>query len=158
GRIHYRKAVFGRDIVAAVHWDGSLADVWDARSGVRVTTIENAGARGPDVDVAVSADGRWLAIAGQAPQVQIWDAMGSTGAVALPAGDVRGVAFDPARPRIATASHSGVAAIWDVVEGRRLMTLQDAGEPMDHVAYSPDGAWIANASRDGVVRVWDALS
>ena len=39
-----------------------------------------------------------------------------------------------------------------------MMTLQDAGEPMDHVAYSPDGAWIANASRDGLVRVWDAES
>ncbi|TMQ10992.1 MAG: hypothetical protein E6J90_35530 [Deltaproteobacteria bacterium] len=159
GRIHYRKAVFGRgDMIAAVRWDGSLADVWDARSGVRVTTIDNAAARGPDVDIAVSPDGRWLAIAGQGPEVQVWDTTGWTRVASLPAKDVPSIAFDPARPRIATVSRSGVAAIWDVVEGRRLMTLQDAGEVMDHVAYSPDGAWIASASRDGVVRVWDASS
>ncbi|HEY6174273.1 MAG TPA: serine/threonine-protein kinase [Kofleriaceae bacterium] len=157
GHIHYRKAVFGRaDMIAAVHWDGSLADVWDARSGLRVTTIDNAAARGPDVDVAISPDGRWLALAGQGPQVQIWNTIRWTRAASLPADDVPSIAFDPVRPRIATVSRSGVAAIWDVAEGRRLITLQDAGEPMDHVAYSPDGAWIANASRDGVVRVWDA--
>jgi eukaryotic-like serine/threonine-protein kinase len=158
GRIHYRKAVAGptSDLIAAVHWNGSLVDVWNARSGVRSITLDNPGARGPDVDIAVSADGRWLAVAGQGPHVQIWDTGDWTRVVRLPADDVPSIAFDPAQPRIATVSRSGVAAIWDVARGHRLVTLQDAGEPMDHVAYSPDGAWIANASRDGVVRVWDA--
>jgi WD40 repeat protein len=123
-----------------------------------VVTLDNPGARGPDVDIAVSADGRWLAVAGQGPHVQIWDTRDWTHLVRLPADDVPSIAFDPARPRIATVSRSGVAAIWDVAGGHRLITLQDAGEPMDHVAYSPDGAWIANASRDGLVRVWDAAS
>ena len=159
GRIHYREAVFVReDLIAAVRWDGSLADVWNARSGVRVATIENAEARGPDVDIAVSPGGRWLALAGQGPHVQIWETADWTRVARLPAEDVPSIAFDPARPRITTASRSGVAVIWDVAEGRRLMTLQGSGEPMDHVAYSPDGAWIATASRDGIVRVWDASS
>jgi WD40 repeat protein len=158
GRIHYRKAVFGPtgDLIAAVHWTGARVDVWNARSGVRSITLDNPGARGPDVDIAVSADGRWLAAAGQGPHVQIWDTGDWTRVVQLPAADVPSIAFDPARARIATVSRSGVAAIWDVAGGHRLVTLQDAGEPMDHVAYSPDGAWIANASRDGIVRVWDA--
>jgi WD40 repeat protein len=158
GRIHYRKAVFGPtdDLIAAVRWNGALVDVWNARSGVRLTTLDNAGARGPDVDIAVSADGRWLAVAGQGPHVQIWHTADWTRTVQLPAHDVPSLAFDPARPRIATVSRSGVAAIWDIASGQRLLTLQDAGEPMDHVAYSPDGAWVANASRDGIVRVWDA--
>jgi WD40 repeat protein len=159
GRIHYRKAVFGRDgLIAAIHWEGLRADVWDARSGARVTTLENDAARGPDADIAVGPDGRWLAIAGQGPHVDIWETAGWARVARLPADDVPSVAFDPVRPRIATVSRAGVAAIWDVAAGQRVMTLQDAGEPMDHVAYSPDGAWIANASRDGVVRVWDAAS
>ncbi|MBC7977817.1 MAG: protein kinase [Myxococcales bacterium] len=160
GRIRYRKAVFGpaQDLIAAVHANGARVDVWNATSGERVTTLDNAGARGPDVDLAVSPDGRWLAAAGQGPQVQIWDTRDWTHVVPLAAADVPSLAFDPVRPRIATVSRAGVAAIWDVVDGRRLVTLQDAGEPMDHVVYSPDGAWIANASRDGIVRVWDATS
>jgi WD40 repeat protein len=160
GPIHYRKAVFvpAGDMIAAVLWDGSSGDVWNTRSGVHVATIDNIGARGPDVDIAASADGRWLAVAGQGPHVAIWDTSDWTRVVRLPADAVPSIAFDPARPRLATVSRSGVAAIWDIAEGRRLVTLQDAGEPMDHIAYSPDGAWIANASRDGVVRVWDAAS
>ena len=160
GPIRYRKAVFGpaRDLIAAVHSNGALVDVWNARSGERVITLENAGARGPDVDLAISRDGRWLAVSGQGPNVRIWDTRDWTHVVELAAPNVPSLAFDPARPRIATVSRDGVAAIWDVAEGRRLVTLQDAGEPMDHVAYSPDGAWIANASRDGIVRVWDTTS
>ena len=160
GRIRYRKAVFvpARDLIAAVHSNGALVDVWNARSGDRVITLENAGARGPDVDIAGSPDGRWLAVAGQGPHVQIWDTSDWTHVVGLAAPDVASIAFDPARPRIATVSRAGVAAIWDVADGHRRVALQDAGEPMDHVAYSPDGVWIANASRDGIVRVWDATS
>jgi WD40 repeat protein len=159
-RAPYRKALFGptADLIAAVHWNGSRADVWNARSGVHLITLENPGARGPDVDLAISADGRWLAVAGQGPHVRIWDTSDWTRVVHLPAAGVPSIAFDPVRPRLTTVSHSGVAAIWDVATGHRLVTLQDAGEQMDHVAYSPDGAWIANASRDGIVRVWNAES
>jgi WD40 repeat protein len=110
------------------------------------------------VDITISPDGRWLAAAGQGPHIQIWDTSDWTHVVRLAAPNVPSIAFDPVRPRLATVSRSGVAAIWDIAEGRRVVTLQDAGEPMDHVAYSPDGAWIANASRDGIVRVWDAAS
>ena len=112
-------------------------------------------------DVAVSPDGRRIAVASQEADnlVQIFDA--DTGQPAGPPlrgheKHVQSIAYSPDGDRIATASNDKTVRIWDA------HTAQPIGAPLrghedvvNGVAYSPDGHRIATASNDKTIRFWD---
>ena len=64
------------------------------------------------------------------------------------------IAFDPARPRAATAAMDSTVRLWDTTSGRELARLPIAGVAPVAVAFSPNGALLAAAGHDGRVRVW----
>jgi WD40 repeat protein/Tfp pilus assembly protein PilF len=68
------------------------------------------------------------------------------------------VAFHPDSRRIAVADWNGKVHVWDVVDGRKLHTLQGHSGRVDEVAFSPDGSQLASASWDRTVRLWDVAS
>ena len=64
--------------------------------------------------------------------------------------------FSPDRgARLAVTSGAGpAAAVWDVRGGRRLASLEHAGD-IHSARFSPDGRRILTASADGTARIWD---
>jgi WD40 repeat protein len=76
---------------------------------------------------------------------------------------VAAAAFDPADAnKVVSADSSGVAWIWDVRTGRRLVRLSGGGlgrtGPATAVALSPDGATVAVGYVTGTVTVFDVRS
>lgn len=55
----------------------------------------------------------------------------------------------------ATGGQDGRVRIWDVIDGRDVMTIPTDAARVDRVAWSHDGQRIATASGTGVV-LWDA--
>ena len=71
--------------------------------------------------------------------------------------DVNDVAFDPSGQRLATASYSGEAWIWDAATGELLLKIRHGGD-LRAVEFSPDGSTLATGSGDRTARIWDAAT
>ena len=57
---------------------------------------------------------------------------------------------------LATGSDGGTLKVWDVADGRELLTLKRHTGAVRSVSWSPDGRRIATGSDDGTVKVYDA--
>jgi hypothetical protein len=71
-------------------------------------------------------------------------------------GPVEGVSWSPDGKRLATASEDKTAQVWDISDGRSVLTLRGHEAEVQSVAWSRDGSRLATASRDRTARVWDA--
>ena len=121
--------------------------------------------------MALSRDGRTLAVGGQDGTVQLWDL--STGqrlgpAIADDPGPsgtnnhfkqgVYALAFSPAG-RLIVVADDATMRTWDPDTRRELGTPTDIGSlPVSSTAFSPDAAILAIGGFDGGVRLWDTAT
>ena len=132
--------------------------------------------------VAYAPGGTFVASAGKAGQVRLWDPRtGRTYALLSGhSGPVRGLGFAPDGTALATAGADGTVRLWEVPAeildtARRTMTalpfLQEMVKPfllvpslilpaaheggVNGVAFSRDGRSVASGGADGVLRTWD---
>ncbi len=114
-------------------------------------------------DLAYSADGKLLALAGYR-EVRLMDAATKQQLATLSgnAGGVRAVAFSRDGRLLAAAgglpARSGEVLIWNVAERKLLHTLRGHSDCIYGVAFSPDGQTIATASYDKLVKLWDVAT
>lgn len=109
--------------------------------------------------VALSADGRWLATAGDYGDktCRIWDR--ETGECRILQGHVTSVAISSDGRWVATTEdYPYTCRIWDRETGERHVSLSGHTSSVTSVAFSPDGSWLATASRDKTCRIWDRES
>jgi WD40 repeat protein len=157
--VSYRFAVAPDAGWVATEDIGRSVRLWDGMTG-EVRAVLNPPAAPlqplmpPTIDVAVAADGGWLATApsrhvapGDRGPVRIWDT--ATGAV-------RAVLdVDAARllagPFLVTVGPDGTVRAWDP-DGALLGSLP--GGPVDQLVCAPDGAWLAVTDERGTVRIW----
>jgi WD40 repeat protein len=64
--------------------------------------------------------------------------------------------FSPDSKRVLTSSEDGIAQLWDVATGIRLMILSGHRFNVFGVAFSPDGKSVVTSSADKTARLWDA--
>jgi WD40 repeat protein len=120
-----RYAPTGREIVSAGLGDQG-ACIWQVGSDACQTRLP------VPIDrvraMAISPDGKWLALGGSGGKVFLWDLALRVPTRVLQAHeqDVRALAFSPEGKLLASASLDQSAKIWDVASGRELRTIRSA--------------------------------
>lgn len=108
--------------------------------------------------IGFSADGRWLAAAGQEGQVRLWSCANGITAVGSVGGSAQGpvwidhLAWHPQRPWLAVAIARQVL-IWDAAQQAPVTTLNFAESSVLDLAWHPNGSMIAIGG-SGAVRIW----
>jgi WD40 repeat protein len=108
-------------------------------------------------EVAFSPDGRTLAAVGSAPEagVRLWDL--ETGKPLNLQGhtaEVRGLAFAPREPLLATCAEDGTVRLWELTGGEVRPRTIDLGRwpsGVRAVAFTPDGRYLVTANGNGTV-------
>jgi WD40 repeat protein len=137
-----------RRLVAAA---GGYLHVVDLASGADRVAAANLGAV---ADVAVSAHGDKVLVAGRDGRLSAWDI--DRGALLLDrmahSAEIAGVALSPSGALGATASRDYSFRLWDV--GAGAPKPQPIGRPLYAVAFA-DADHVVTGGADGQVRVWD---
>jgi len=110
--------------------------------------------------LAYSPDGRFLAAAGFADKVWVFDAdQGKLlRELSAPGTDIRAISFSPDGTRMAAAGRAGLVRIWDAASGQPLSDVQVSSRRICALAYSPDGKLLAAAGQQRIVRLLDSSS
>jgi dipeptidyl aminopeptidase/acylaminoacyl peptidase len=154
---HWVSAAMTRDdgLVAAADFCGGIA-IWDARTGRLLAQFTNPGEVSK---IALSPDGRDLAVGSWDSTITIWD-VSTHRAIQVLHGHTLGVddvAYSPDGALLASASLDDTARVWDPSNSRLLRIWRDP-DPVTSVAFSSDGRQIVTADTVGTIRVWDACT
>ncbi len=108
-------------------------------------------------EIALSADGRRVAIGNSDGAVRIWNEAGDDRPTVLGGHDGRvfGVAFSHDGKWLASGGEDGTVRLWNLADGGKPVVLRGHEGAVDAVAFGPDGLHLASAGADGTVRVWD---
>lgn len=137
--------------VATREGKGTTASLIDARTGVVVARLRDAGIR----SFAFSADGRLLATGSRDRTARIWNARtGRLLRVLQHRGYVLAEQFSEDGRSLVTSSEDGAGYVWDVATGQRELLLVGALGAENAAAFSPDGSEVATASADGLGRLY----
>ena len=124
-----------------------------------VTAIRTFQSLADDVkSVAVSADGRWVALGGGDRIVRLFEV--KTGREVQQftehSSTVRSVAFSPDNRYVLSASDDGTARLWSLEEKGEVRRFAGSDSGLFCAAISPDGTHLLSAGIDTKVRLWDA--
>jgi WD40 repeat protein len=107
--------------------------------------------------LALSPDGKTLAVSGDG--LQLWSTTtGQRTAAALPGAGTPGpAAFSPDGAQLAAVSADGRARVWNVATQRQTGTAVDVGHPVA-LAFGSGGTRLATAGANGRIQLWDVAA
>jgi RNA polymerase sigma factor (sigma-70 family) len=144
----------GTLLVAGTGEGGLTGSVLDAATGQARRTFRLPA--GNPYSLAVSADGRTLALEGEGHALLLWDTAAGKEIGRLEGHGKRvvGLAFSPAGGRLASGSiEDSTVRLWDLATRKELRRFTYAAHSL---AFSPDGALLVAGGEDEGVRVWQA--
>jgi hypothetical protein len=125
--------------------------------GPEKATVVGAQPLVPINSVAVSADGRYIALGLDASTFVVWDT--STGrpvrAFAGHLKPVLSVAFSPDGKKLVSGSADTSVVLWEVETGKQLRTYKGHAGAVVSIAFAPDGKRFLTGSPEGLAIVWD---
>jgi WD40 repeat protein len=158
GQVGWKQIQFSSDGKSLVTADDDI-QVWDAASGALRTTIGHVGF-GVIRTIAVSPDGRDIAVAANHGIVTVVSATGDQGPVRNTGHreNVLALRLSPDERRLATASPDGTVITWDVESGNKLssQSFESIGRPW--LVSSPGGDLGAAFARSDGMKLFDLKS
>ncbi len=140
--------------------DDKIVRMWDLKANRELPplALEN---NGPATSLAISPDGRKLAVAAaRSPLVSLWDLRAGAQHVLLRGhvDRVHVLVFSPDGSLLATGSEDRTVRLWDVETGAESLGLHGPAARVRCLAFSPDGKNLASAGGDEGIRVWSMAS
>ncbi len=128
--------------------------MWDLGTGKTVTIA--IGPIDAEPPLALSPDGKTLALAGKGRTIRLWNLTTGGERTVLPghAEPIRSLAFSPDGSTLASSSEDKTVKLWEVTGGGLLTTLR-GHTSLRKLRYSPDGNTLASEGLDYTIRVWD---
>jgi WD40 repeat protein len=156
-------AADGRVLVSTGYWE-SAAQLWDVGAGRRWRSLEYAApsAVGQDIPprVAVSPDGRTVALQGLGGTVRLWEVATGRERARLPGENTVGLAFSPDGRVLAVADRGGTVRLWGLTAGEVLARLEVgrlAHDADPALAFAPDGRVLVTVGEDTTLLVWPVV-
>jgi Tol biopolymer transport system component len=144
---------------------GSYQKVTILDPGSREVQGQQEGFSGKITALAVSPDGKYLAVTAGTPGTpamihlyaipnagQSWPT--STNIVKAHADIIQHLTFSPDGKILASASYDKQVKFWDPAGGKLLNTLTEHSDSVYGITFSPDGKLFASAAADRAVKVW----
>ena len=159
----------GKFIVSA--GDDKVIRIWDWRLGKTIRTIRGQsgpGDEGKIFAVALSPDGRWLAVGGWLGKSKNRsDCCGDIRIFDFPTGKLKALlkghtsrvialAFSPQGDRLVSGGRDSTAIIWDLESQSAIYRLRGHRDDVYSVGFTPDGSRVVTGSYDKTLRLWNA--
>ena len=108
------------------------------------------------LELAFSADGRWLAADGNDHKIYIWDVSAASKVHTLAGheGRITGLAFR-SNDELISASEDGTVRLWNVTEEREIRRFRADLDQVTSIALSPDELQVVLGLTDGTLRLWE---
>ncbi len=142
--------------------DAHAIRLYDLTTGNQV--VEMSGGDGTPQDIDFSPDGKLLASATLAGEIDLWDVKTGTSLARL-SNESHGRAYDstvrfsPDGRMLAVGDTSGNVVIWDRAKRRPVGSpLAGQNVSIDTVDFDPSGRMLATMSDDGNLRLWDVAT
>lgn len=159
GEIFEPAAVFGvawspDGLTIAAGESRGLVELWDARSGQLLRTLED---HARDVNtVAWSPDGQLLASGSDDGTIRLWDARSGVVQNVLRGHSefVHCLVWQHNGDYLASSAWDNTIRIWDPATGRQRHVLEGHRQAVHYFSLSADGRLLASKSDDSTVRIW----
>jgi len=130
---------------------GGVVTLWNRRTGERLHTFEE-----PGHTLALSPDGRWLAVAAENTGIHLYATDTGKLLARLPtAKPVWSLAFSPDGAELLSAGWSGEVTLWSTATNTIARSFSANYLNIWNASFSPDGKKIVTTSSDQTIRFWD---
>ncbi|AGY58671.1 AAA family ATPase [Gloeobacter kilaueensis] len=139
-------------LIVTASTDGTVK-LW-RKDGTLIRTFRDCAA-GPAI--ALSPDGKLIAVTNQNNSVILLDMNGSTKKTLKGhTGVVTSLAFSPDGAILASSSEDQTAKLWRIHDSKLIANLQGHNREVTDINFSKDGHTIVSSSRDGSIKIWNA--
>ncbi|MEI6044132.1 MAG: NB-ARC domain-containing protein [Chloroflexota bacterium] len=138
--------------------DGTVR-LWEATTGKFLATSENS-ELGSVECVTLSPDGQKIIAGSIKGTVQLWslddtNCFSSIAVFQAHTDSVRDIVFSQDGRLVLTCSIDQIARLWEMPEGKLVMTFRGHSRAVNRVSFSSDGRFILTGSSDGTARLWE---